>query len=51
MPKKSSKKVKSCLTKEFRKLNTSAKKKKHPSAKQRVAIALSVCGISKKRKK
>jgi hypothetical protein len=49
MPKKSSKKVKSCLTKEFRKLT--AKKKKHPSAKQRVAIALSVCGISKKRKK
>lgn len=37
---------KSCLTKEFRKL----KNKRSMSQKQKVAIALNVCNIPKKRK-
>lgn len=51
MSKHSKKKVKTCLSKEFRKLSTPSKKKKYPSVKQRIAIALKVCGISKKSKK
>jgi len=40
-----SKKTKSCLTKEFRKL----KKKKTMGQKQKVAIALSVCKVKRKK--
>jgi len=49
MAAKSKKATRACLKKEFHKLSTPAKKRKYPY-KQRVAIALSVCGVSKKKK-
>lgn len=49
--KKSKKATKSCLKREFNKLDKPAKKRKYPKYEQRVAIALSVCGVSKKKKK
>lgn len=49
--KKSVSKTRACVSKEMHKLSTKAKRKKYPSQKQRVAISLSVCGVSKKTKK
>lgn len=39
-----------CVSIEMHKLSTSSKKKKYPNPKQRIAIALSSCGIKKKKK-
>jgi len=47
--KKNTKKI-SCMAKEMHLLSTPKKKKKYPNPKQRVAIALSVCGLSQKKK-
>lgn len=41
------KKSKTCMESEMKKLSTPAKKKKYPNPKQRVAIGLNVCGLSK----
>jgi len=40
-----------CVGKEMKKLSTPAKKKKYKNPKQRIAIALSVCGVKKKKSK
>ncbi len=39
-----------CVGKEIKKLSTPAKKNKYKNPKQRIAIALSVCGVKKKKK-
>jgi len=41
------KKSKTCMETKMKKLSTPAKKKKYPNPKQRVAIGLNVCGLSK----
>ncbi len=43
-------KKKTCMAKEMKKLSTPTKKKKYPNPKQRVAIGLAECKLSKKKK-